>query len=105
MENKYKERAIELLKTQFPRENKDGSNFKLMLEAMCSLAEEVEETLLYMNQKLLQAKYPNRYFTKEQIEEAIKICTDKDYEAWILVQSFREVLYEGIINKKDLNID
>jgi len=96
MESKYKERAEELLISReyeysklTPREKErvlydligHGINTDDVIEAMCELAEEVENTLLNMSTKLLQAKYPGCYFTKEQVEELLQkqreLCSEK----------------------------
>lgn len=50
-----------------------------------------ENLIRIWNNHMLYLGSP-RCFTKYQILEAIDKCTDKEYEAWILVKTFKELL-------------
>ena len=115
MESKYKGKAIEVIESN-PMFDGYCAAFHVdtvpdfIIKAMCQLAEEVEKTQFNLGLNIgsqaneSYAKQDN-FYSKKQIEEAITICTDKDYEAWILVESFREILYKGIVNKETLKIN
>lgn len=91
--SKYKERAKKLVEDIMFVNHFSKEEERELLQAMCQLAEEVE-TASYIKFR----ESVDSLFTREQIEEAITICTDKDYEAWILTKTFREVLYDGVVN-------
>jgi hypothetical protein len=107
MDSKYKERARKLLENDIFEVEGDeyiDTYAENILNSMCNLAEEVEDTLLNMSTKLLQAKYPGCYFTREQVEELLhkqrELCSEvaKASEYW----GDNIVEPQLVVNKQDI---